>query len=250
MSDVKDDSAAAAPMVEIPAAWVWYPVLVRNRFFDFSQKAWIGYTSRDGFDPHEVFVDAFDIDRYEVTNDEYERFLDESGYWPDDDHNFLRHWGGPSCPKHLDRHPVVWVSLGDARAYAQWAGKRLPTEVEWQLAAQGTDARAWPWGSEFETDRCNAPGTGTTPVDAFPRGASVYGVEDLVGNVWEYTDSEEFDGAHRSCNLRGGSYFNRLNDSHWYGPSGPLEVYHHRKLMLVSDSYHRSGTVGFRCCRS
>jgi formylglycine-generating enzyme required for sulfatase activity len=250
MTSANHDSSVNTPTIDVPESWLWYPVLPRTKAFDFRKHGWLGYGAREVFVPREVYVNAFAMDRYEVTNEDYEGFLRATGYRPEDEHNFLRHWRGDSCPEQLARHPVVWVSLDDARAYATWAEKRLPTEVEWQLAAQGTDARAWPWGPEFEPWRCNAPGTGTTPVDAFPRGASVYGVEDLVGNVWEYTDSEEFDGAHRSCNLRGGSYFNRLNDSHWYGPSGPLEVYHHRKLMLVSDSYHRSGTVGFRCCRS
>lgn len=246
----RDTDSVRMAMVSVPGTWIWDPVLPRNKDFDFSKHGWLGYGARTGFHPREIYVEPFEIDRFEVTNADFAAFVEHSDYRPEDDHNFVRHWGGSSPPEAIATHPVVWVSLGDARAYARWAGKRLPTEIEWQLAAQGSDGRAWPWGNDLEPQRCNAPGIGTTPVDAFPRGASPYGVEDLVGNVWEFTDSEEFDGAHRSCNLRGGSFLNRLKESHWYGPSGPLQVYHHRKLMLVSDSYHRSSTVGFRCCAS
>ena len=83
-----------------------------------------------------------------VTNAEYKKFMEASGYRPRDDHNFLRDWKSGTFPAGWDKKPVTWVSLEDARAYAAWAGKRLPHEWEWQYAAQGTDGRTYPWGSE------------------------------------------------------------------------------------------------------
>ena len=132
-------------------------------------------------------------------------------YHPADDHNFLRDWNAGRYPAGWDNKPVTWVSLEDARAYAAWAGKRLPHEWEWQYAAQGTDGRLYPWGNA-PCDACvpkpehgrelRAP----TDVGAFPKGASPFGVMDLIGNVWQWTD--EFQDEHtRAAILRGGGYY-------------------------------------------
>ena len=107
--------------------------------------------------------------------------------------NFLRDWKNGDLPAGGTIKPVTWVSLEDARAYAAWAGKRLPHEWEWQYAAQGADGRLYPWGNEWDADAVPAPDHGRTmrgpdDVDAHPRGASPFGVMDLVGNVWQWTD--------------------------------------------------------------
>jgi len=87
------------------------------------------------------------MDKTEVTNAQFKEFMDASGYKPKWSENFLKHWKNGTYPSGLGNHPVYWVSIEDAKAYSSWAGKRLPTEEEWQLAAQSTDGRAWPWGN-------------------------------------------------------------------------------------------------------
>ncbi len=141
---------------------------------------------------------------------------------------------------------MTWVSLEDARAYAAWAGKRLPHEWEWQLAAQGTDGRPYPWGNQWLASNVPTPATGHSmpgpdPVDAHPQGASLYGVMDLVGNVWQWT--EEFGDDHtRAAIVRGGEYY-QPQGSIWYFPQAYRND-QHGKLLLMSPGYDRSGGVG------
>lgn len=198
--------------------------------------------------PREVEMHAFLMDRYEVTNADFRRFLDASNYQPAVVHNFLRHWQG-GYPEALADHPVTWVSLEDARAYATWAGKRLPSDIEWQWAAQGSDGRLWPWGDESDWSRCNSDSPGTTAVDAFPGNRSPFGICDLVGNVWEWIDVVCSDGWHRWCFIRGGSYY-RARGSMWYREGGAQPANHHQKFLLMYPGLDRCATVGFRCVRS
>ena len=130
-------------------------------------------TPHDGRIQHDigpVEVQPFFIDEAEVSNAEFQRFLAATDYRPQHAENFLKHWPDGSCPTELADHPVVYVDLDDARAYARWAGKRLPTEPEWHLAAQGTDGRKWPWGHDVRRGRCNSTGRGTLPVRSLARG--------------------------------------------------------------------------------
>ena len=196
-------------------------------------------------------IPAFYIDKYNVTNQEFAAFLKATNYHPADDHNFLRDWKDGKYPAGWERRPVTWVSLEDARAYAGWAGKRLPHEWEWQYAAQGLDGRLYPWGSTW-CEEC-APKQehgrelrGPTPVDAFPKGASPFGVMDMTGNVWQWTD--EFQDEHtRAATLRGGGYY-RPSASRWYFPSA-YKLNEHGKYLLMAPSKDRAGTLGFRCVR-
>jgi formylglycine-generating enzyme required for sulfatase activity len=201
------------------------------------------------FHEHPMHVTSFYIDRYPVTNAEFKKFLDSTHYHPKDDLNFLRDWKDGSYPPGWENKPVTWVSQEDARAYASWAGKRLPHEWEWQYAAQGTDGRLYPWGNEWDGGAVPVPDKSRTmrgpdPVDAHPKGASPFGVMDMVGNVWQWT--EEFVDEHtRGGILRGGSYY-QPQGSIWYFPQA-YKLNEHGKLLMMSSSMDRSGGVGFRC---
>ena len=198
---------------------------------------------------HVVSISPFWMDRYPVTNSQFKQFLDASHYHPQDDGNFLRDWHDGTYPQGWDNKPVTWVSREDAQAYAAWAGKRLPHEWEWQYAAQGGDARAYPWGSEWNSSAVPTPDKSRIlrapdDVGAHPQGASPYGVEDLVGNVWQWTD-EFMDEHTRSAILRGGSYY-QPQGSMWYFPQA-YRLDQHGRLLLMAPSMDRSGAVGFRC---
>lgn len=196
-----------------------------------------------------VHVDSFWIDKYPVTNAEFKSFLDATHYRPADDHNFLKDWKNGAFPPGWEHKPVTWVSLEDARAYAQWAGKRLPHEWEWQYAAQGADGRTYPWGNDWTDDAVPKPDTGRdmaapSDVSGHPKGASPFGVMDLVGNVWQWTD-EYVDGHTRAAILRGGSHY-QPQGSRWYFPQA-YKLSEHGKYLLMAPSIDRSGAIGFRC---
>jgi formylglycine-generating enzyme required for sulfatase activity len=201
------------------------------------------------FHSHPMHLRSFYIDKFPVTNAEFKKFVDATHYHPKDDLNFLRDWKDGSFPAGWDNRPVTWVSLDDARAYAVWAGKRLPHEWEWQYAAQGNDRRMYPWGNEWNAGAAPLPDKSRTmrgpdAVDAHPKGASAFGVMDLVGNVWQWT--EEFVDEHsRAAILRGGNYY-QPQGTIWYFPEA-YKLSEHGKLLLMAPSMDRSGTVGFRC---
>jgi len=196
-----------------------------------------------------IDVRPFYIDKYPVTNAEFKKFLDATHYHPQDDHNFLEDWKSGTYPEGWASKPVTWVSLQDARAYASWAGKPLPHEWEWQYAAQGADGRVYPWGSAWDAAAVPPPDKGRsrrepTAVNTYPQGASPFGVMDLVGNVWQWTD--EYSDEHtRAAILRGGSYY-QPQGSLWYFPQA-YKLTEHGKYLLMAPSIDRAGTVGVRC---
>jgi formylglycine-generating enzyme required for sulfatase activity len=245
---------AQAPegMIKIPASDFLFKVqgIMIEGFNDIGvdvQYPWEDSPRR--FHEHPLHLKSFWIDKYPVTNAQFKRFLDATHYHPEDDLNFLRDWKDGTYPSGWGNRPATWVALEDARAYATWAGKRLPQEWEWQYAAQGTDGRLYPWGNTWDAAAVPVPDKSRTirgpdPVDAHPAGASPFGVMDLVGNVWQWTD--EFVDEHtRAGILRGGSYY-QPQGSHWYFPQA-YRLDEHGKLLMMAPSKDRSGTLGFRC---
>jgi formylglycine-generating enzyme required for sulfatase activity len=187
----------------------------------------------------------FFIDETEATNSQFKKFLDSTGYQPAVKDNFLAHWPNGIMPAELADYPVVYVDIDDARAYAKWAHKRLPTESEWQLAAQGTDSRKWPWGNDFDRNKCNTTGK-LQPANSYPKGASPYGCLNMSGNVWEWTESCRDDGHTRFTMIRGGSYFD-AQGSIWYVKGGPQPAGSHIKFVRIWQGLDRCATIGFRC---
>jgi formylglycine-generating enzyme required for sulfatase activity len=148
----------------------------------------------------------FWIDKTPVTNAEYAQFVQAT------DHQPPQHWKGKTPPKEIVDHPVTYVSWHDAVAYTEWAGKRLPTEEEWEKAARGTDGRGYPWGNQTHHELCNFAQNekGTTPVGRYsPQGDSPYGCVDMAGNVWQWTASDYDKSKKVVC---GGSWLSGASD--------------------------------------
>ncbi|HYL81661.1 MAG TPA: formylglycine-generating enzyme family protein, partial [Candidatus Acidoferrum sp.] len=187
------------PLVaRLPSTTVPRPAPVGPRPEDLTPMAAIpagefvmGSTPRDG-NPDEtpqrkVILDAFQIDKYETTVGRYAKFLQATGQDPPEYWNLAN----PATDGDL---PVVGVDWDQAQAYCQWAGKRLPTEAEWEKAARGTDGRKHPWGNEGPTPQLANYGKGGSfgysksldKVGNYESGKSPYGVYDMIGNVWEW----------------------------------------------------------------
>lgn len=201
------------------------------------------------FHHHLMHIQAFYLDRTPVTNAQFKEFIEESHYQPKDEHNFLRAWQNGSYPRGWESKPVVWVSIEDARAYANWAGKRLPHEWEWQYAAQSTDNRPYPWGNDWDAQALPAVDRGPAMhplanVTEFAKGASPFGVLDLDGNISQWTD-EYRDPHTRAAIIRGGAAYRPLG-SVWYFPQTD-QLDEHQKYLLMSPGRDRAGTIGFRC---
>jgi formylglycine-generating enzyme required for sulfatase activity len=196
--------------------------------------------------PHRVHLDGFYIDKYEVTNALYRRFMDATNrgapaYWND------ANWNGAS-------QPVVAVSWLDAEAYCRWAGKRLPTEAEWEKAARGTDGRRYPWGNDWDSSRANSGESKlgkTAPVGSYASGVSPYGAHDMAGNAWEWV-----------ADWYGKDYYKQSPDRNPQGPrpgrtrvlrggswgGSPIHLRaSFRNYYLAPD--FRYTNVGFRCAR-
>jgi iron(II)-dependent oxidoreductase len=138
---------------------------------------------------HQVDLPAFEIDRFEVTNADFDAFVKATDYVTYAERQGVADWRN-EWEMGKDNHPVVMVTWDDATAYCEWLGKRLPTEAEWEKAARGEDGRGFPWGNEWDPSKANVKETGlrgTAAVGSFGAGASPYGVDDMTGNVWEWT---------------------------------------------------------------
>jgi formylglycine-generating enzyme required for sulfatase activity len=257
----KTSVAGSTPkdMVKIPSGKFLFKTTHGDEF--------ISYPQQDENKIHEMT--AFYMDKYPVTNKQFYQFLVASKYRPSDPDNFLKHWKNGKVPAGKENFPVVYISYEDAKAYATWAGKRLPTEMEWQYAAQANDGREWPWSKSVEVKRRNEYvnetltvlhlegidstfvnlGNGKlTAVGSYPKGANPYGLQDLVGSLWQLTNDLYMSGSHRYLMLKGGSYF-KPSGSWWYVQGGPRELHYRQHLLRVSQGFERNATVGFRCVK-
>lgn len=147
---------------------------------------WMGSDDGDEFErpQHKVQVNSFFLDKYEVSCEEYDRFVRATG------HRLPPLWTSNQYPPNGAHLPVTGVDWDDANAYCQWAGKRLPTEAEWEYAARGTDKRRYPWGNDWRENAANADQSSQKKlvnVGSFVAGASPFGALDLIGNAWEWT---------------------------------------------------------------
>lgn len=211
---------------------------------------------------HQVYLQAFWIDRYEVTNAQYAEFLNATQGDPgrcgghiyadtkveNPDSHLLYEEGRYVAERGYDDHPVTEVTWYGAQAYCKYYGKRLPSEAEWEKAARGTEGATYPWGEEFDPDKLNSDYRvgHTTPVGSYPGGASPYGAYDMAGNVWEwvadwyeaYPDStyrSPFFG-HKYKVVRGGSWNHPGDDAR----CARRDIAHPARRLRV---------VGFRCAR-
>ncbi|MBV8860107.1 MAG: SUMF1/EgtB/PvdO family nonheme iron enzyme [Acidobacteria bacterium] len=202
---------------------------------------------------HEVTVGPFAIDRTEVTNAEYAEFVKETGHAPPP-----KVWDGAHPKAGEERLPVSNVSYDDANAFAAWRSKRdgatyrLPTEEEWEFAARGGDStRLFPWGAEWSQGYANLGGTGVAPVGSYPLGRTPQGLDDMIGNVWEWTASEAsmYKGNDRTVLkdedrgklvIRGGAFNNRADGD--------------KPISVAARSWFprnfRDATLGFRLVRA
>ena len=218
---------------------------------------------------HTVYLDAFHIDRYEVTNVQYKKFVDANPEWQKDrilskyhDGDYLKHWNGNNYPSGKGNHPVVYVSWYAAMAYAEWGGKRLPTEAEWEKAARGDRyGRDYAWGDSLDPHKANYGEniSDTTPVGTYDMNG--YGLYDMTGNVWEWC-LDEYDSDFYSISpprnpLAGGTVNGIL--SNWMNVSSVRVLrggswVSDAKFVRVSDRTRFTPKItnnarGFRCVR-
>lgn len=180
-----------------------------------------------GEEKEKVETKEYFIDVYPVTNVEYKKFVEATGY-PDP-----ASWRNGNWPTGKENHPVVEVNWASASAYAEWAGKRLPTNEEWEKAARGIDGRIWPWGNEFDREKCNTYSGDTTPVGQYsPQGDSPYGCQDMAGNVWEWI------GGGKPSQLRA-----PLRGGDWLDGAEEARTFHVR----MHTPHRKNPFVGFRC---
>lgn len=226
-----------------------------------------------------VYLDEFWIDKTEVTNAQFEKFVTETGYLTSaeatDQYSYVQNlaskkftydatadWRHPrgksSSILGKEQYPVTQVSWQDASAYCQWAGRRLPTEAEWEKAARGTDGRLFPWGSEPPSQgdlNYNFNAVGPVAVGSFPEGASEYGVLDMSGNLWEWVQdyySADYYAAIPTSNpmgpltgkeriMRGGS---------WASEFDPYLEFFTTMYRLSNQGFVSSDVLGIRCASS
>jgi formylglycine-generating enzyme required for sulfatase activity len=200
---------------------------------------------------HQVYVDAFSMDKYEVTVGQYAAFLQATGVTSPSD------WMTMNQPAHL-KHPVANVDWTDAVAYCKWVGKRLPTEAEWEKAARGTDGRLYPWGNDPPTPRhANYGKTGLhnhgalASVGTLKDGKSPYGIYDMAGNVWEWVSDWYDNDYYKNSPLQNPTGPSSGESKVLRGGSWDSDPPHLRSaLRYFHRSAHRHKDYGFRCVKT
>jgi formylglycine-generating enzyme required for sulfatase activity len=234
-----------APMVEIPSGS--FPMGVPPGDRD---------GGRDEYPRHEVLVDTFFIDQFEVTNGRYREFVKSTAHRvPQNPKNPTRNlWQGDTITESLAERPVINVDWYDAAAYCQWAGKRLPTEAEWEKAAKGTSDRRFPWGNVEPTAKhlnYNQRWIGEKtlmPVGSYEAGKSPYGVYDMAGNVWEWVN-DWYDARYYemspSKNPKGPQEGTKkvIRGAGWQNETPTVRIF----TRVDSDPTIRNESTGFRC---
>jgi formylglycine-generating enzyme required for sulfatase activity len=198
---------------------------------------------------------VFYIDKYEVTNKRYKRFIDATGYkvpWSQDPAvaEYVWDWRKRMYPEGKGDDPVVFVNWEDAKAFCAWAGKSLPTEAQWEKAARGINGKPYPWGNSWEAKKANTSESGvkqTAPFGSFKDDVSEYGVHDLAGNVSEWVEEwfapypgnpmTNYEERNKYKILRGGSWD--------YGHS--IANGYHRQYALPQS---QMAAIGFRCVKA
>ena len=224
-----------------------------------------GTITIDQTPPHTVYLDSYYIDKHEVTNRQFEEFILQGGYqneefWTKEGWDFIQR-ETIDRPLGLEKilydsldQPVVGISWYEADAYARWAGKRLPTEAEWEKAARGTDERIYPWGNLMDYSNISyqiSGGRRTVAVGSFDSGASPYGVLDCAGNVYEWV-RDWYDGTYYlhspKENPRGPTSGTRrvLRGGSWASVRFQIQC----SYRYFKKPNHRAFDVGFRCAQN
>ena len=211
---------------------------------------------RDEYPRHEVYLDAYYIDKFEVTNGRYLEFVRATGHRPpqnvkDPSRNL---WQGGLIPESIADRPVINVDWYDADAYCKWAGKQLPTEAEWEKAARGTDDRRFPWGNVEPTHKhlnYNQRWQGEKtlmPVGSYAAGKSPFGAYDMAGNVWEWV-ADWYDPLYYEQSPERNPKGPELGTHKVLRSSGwEVETPLVRSVTRVkSDPLNRNHSTGFRC---
>ena len=235
-----------------------------------------GEGNNDEQPQHTVFLDAFYIAAYEVTNDQFKKFLEANPQWRKDKikgkyhgGDYLKDWDHTNYPSGKANHPVVYISWYAAAAYAQWVGAKLPTEAQWEKAARGGFlGKQYPWGDEITHDDANYYYSGAgghdasrSPVGSFP--ANGYGIFDMAGNVWEWCadayDTDYYKGSSKNNPMGPGTVLVFANDDFtsvknarvlrggpWLNEPKSLRC----AFRLGIEPTYSTFNVGFRCCFS
>lgn len=204
--------------------------------------------SSDSKPPHQVTVAEFQIDKFEVTNADFKQFVDATGYKTDAEKSGDNGWRSFANGK--DQNPVVKVSWNDATAFCKWASKRLPTEAEWEKAARGTDARSFPWGNDYDPKKANVKETGlrtTAAAGSFAAGASSFGVQDMAGNVWEWTASDPavYPGGSAAGSKLFGPGLKIVRGGGWFDVKEQVASYYRNSAVPAAAN----DDLGFRCAK-